>query len=86
MDGCMKSHSFENLSVVSVALSRASFLEPGLVFREGRTERLLLLGEGQVTSGLESCDPKQLRLTWTAWHGFCGAAEMLLSGFEEEEL
>lgn len=82
----MKSHSFENLSVVSVALSRTSFLEPGLVFREGRTERLLLLGEGRATSGSESCDPEQLRLTWMAWHGFCEAAEMLLSGFEEEQL
>ena len=47
MDGWMKSHSFENLSVVSVALSSTLFLEPGLVFREGRTEWLCFWERGR---------------------------------------
>ena len=47
MDEWMESHSFENLSVVSIALSRTLFLEPGLVFREGRTEWLCFWERGR---------------------------------------
>ena len=47
MDEWMESHSFENLSVVSIALSRTLFLEPGLVFREGRTEWLFFWERGR---------------------------------------
>lgn len=46
----------------------------------------VLLGEGQVTSGSEGCGPEQLRLKWMAWLGLCRAAEMLLAGFEKEQL
>lgn len=45
----------------------------------------VLLGEGQVTSRSEGCDPEQLRLKWMVWLGLCRAAEMLLAGFEKQQ-